>query len=1017
MELLRCYVRALRRPGVQASVLLFYGAVAALGALYGPGLLSATKLSVEPPAGSYSATAHRVLVDRFPGLSNASTALVLIDRIEKIEKIENIDQVERRRAADVGAVLRRLPSTPPHSRDESIFLSLGADKHWSRVRGKRAAPANSIANSTAARRFEADLLSRFRRNGTRVSPCLEAFDSYFHRAGLGQTAEASRFTTKAGDAMIEMFTLTIGCGQAELSAFATRIMDATRDASARHLAPAGLQARVTGIDAFLVDVLHGVEHDIALVDAVAFPIALAILASVLQSCRLLLLPVVCMLLSILGSFSIMRPVAEHMDVITFAPSVQMSLSIALSIDYSLFLLGRYREELLMLRAQPRAATAAAVGKDGNKATKAEATAAAAAAAAATVEAMLRHAGHVVVVSNTTLTVCFLGNLFFSSVLLQTIGIAAATTCACALVVNVTLVPTLLLLFPNFFARSVEPGSCYCCSSSGGSSSGGSRCSVDRAAADQLSVNSSSKYSFLDDHSGFGSGFGSDFGSDYVAMHDREEVEPTTSTATCWEPCARSVVRFHKTIVLCTLLLAVPFGWRIAQGFRHSTSMLQLVPRGANSTKAYKDLAEYFGDGISNPYRVVIVAPPGQPILGGPRSYYTLDKSFCNVTRHVLKHYVAGSRSVADTAAALPSASTTMPAVNISAQVASLAYVSSLSSSGGDGGDDINLCASVPGIGGGHKDVAEVCGALAWSKDIALHGASCADLRYLYDRYNVTSAAGEARKATFADVAIDVDPNTPSAGLWYQAVLKGLDRAQREHAGYDFYIVSLATVQYEMSRHSFSIFPVAVVVTAGVVFVLIGLAFRSAVVPLRAVLSIGLTLVLVYGAAIFVYEDGALAWLHFAGLAPLEEDASLSWIPPILSFSIVVGLGLDYDVFLLSRIVEAREEEQEEEGGGGGGGGGRRSDRDAIVVGLTKSGATITAAGCIMAVAFSGLLFSAEPVLNQISFFLVFAVLIDTFLIRALFVPALMCVLEGYNFWPRRMPEVGGGRAAAAAAVM
>ena len=50
MELLRCYVRALRRPGVQASVLLFYGAVAALGALYGPGLLSATKLSVEPPA-------------------------------------------------------------------------------------------------------------------------------------------------------------------------------------------------------------------------------------------------------------------------------------------------------------------------------------------------------------------------------------------------------------------------------------------------------------------------------------------------------------------------------------------------------------------------------------------------------------------------------------------------------------------------------------------------------------------------------------------------------------------------------------------------------------------------------------------------------------------------------------------------------------------------------------------------------------------------------------------------------
>ena len=280
----------------------------------------------------------------------------------------------------------------------------------------------------------------------------------------------------------------------------------------------------------------------------------------------------------------------------------------------------------------------------------------------------------------------------------------------------------------------------------------------------------------------------------------------------------------------------------------------------------------------------------------------------------------------------------------------------------------------------------------------MQGATCADVRYLYDRYNVTSADVGGRKATFADVAINIDPNAPNAGLWYEAVLKDLDRAQQEHKGYDFYLVSLATVQYEMSQRSFSIFPVAVIVTAGVVFVLIGLAFRSAVVPLRAVLSIGLTIVLVYGAAVFVFEDGALGWLRFAGLAPLKEDQSLSWIPPILSFSVVVGLGLDYDVFLLSRIVEARE--------GGEGAGRCRSDREAVVVGLTMSGATITAAGCIMAVAFSGLLFSAEPVLNQISFFLVFAVLVDTFLIRALFVPALMCALEGYNFWPRRMPAGG-----------
>ena len=97
--------------------------------------------------------------------------------------------------------------------------------------------------------------------------------------------------------------------------------------------------------------------------------------------------------------------------------------------------------------------------------------------------------------------------------------------------------------------------------------------------------------------------------------------------------------------------------------------------------------------------------------------------------------------------------------------------------------------------------------------------------------------------------------------------------------------------------------------------------------------------------------------------------------------------------MLSRIIEARAE--------------GKGDAASIVEGLTKTGSTITAAGLIMATAFSGLLFSAEPVLNQISFFLVTAVLVDTFLIRALFVPAFMAGLGRANWWPRKMPLTEG----------
>jgi len=885
------YVKLLQSKFLAVPLLLFYLLLFITGLLYGPGFLAETKLKMVPPPNSYSATASETLRSNFPMLVNQSTGIILITAT----------------ATDF--------------------------------------PVN-VVNNTATQTFETQLLATFF-NTTQVlaNPCFVNFDSYFLRAKAGEIAQAQRFTaTHDGrDAMMELFTLTNDCGQSNLQTLAKQIMDVTEKMSAQHLAPAGMVARVTGIDAFLVDVLAGIEHDIALMDAVAFPIALVILMSVLQSGRLLILPILCMVLTILSSFLIMVPVAAHMDVVTFAPSVQMSLSIALSIDYSLFLLGRYREELQLNHSEHETS----------------------------VVHMLRHAGHVVFVSNTTLTLCFLGNLFFSSILLATIGIAAAATCVCALVINVTLVPTLLLLFPSFFKTSIEPGVCCWGGSSGNRSDRGPTLPHVRSNSVQLERDSS--YNILSD------------------THDEGNDHPKTGT--CWNACAFKVVRFHKTVICAVLLLTAPFAWRVSQGFRHSTSLLQLVPRGVASTEAFSDLGTFFGVGVSDPYRIIVVAPLHHAIIGGAATHYTLDPVFCNVTRNVLKYYVAKPRRIHDVA---------LGDVTVTSEIASLAYISRSRSSSepeeqaqqaqqAQAEPDVNLCAPMTGVF--KATIPEVCAELGWSKEIKMGGASCADVKSLYDRYNITSAH-PSRPATLVDVAINIDPDSPAAGVYYEELVHDLNRAQQEVQGidgYTFVVTSLAASQHDTNQHAFAIFPMAVGITGAVVFLLIGVAFRSMVVPLRAVFSIGLTLCLVYGAAIFVYEDGVLAFLQFKGLMPLQNDASLCWIPPILSFSIVVGLGLDYDVFLLSRILEAREDVHV-----------LSDDRQAIVIGLTKTGSTITAAGCIMATAFSGLLFSSEPVLNQISFFLVFAVLVDTFVIRALFVPALMTALRGNNWWPRKM---------------
>jgi len=77
----------------------------------------------------------------------------------------------------------------------------------------------------------------------------------------------------------------------------------------------------------------------------------------------------------------------------------------------------------------------------------------------------------------------------------------------------------------------------------------------------------------------------------------------------------------------------------------------------------------------------------------------------------------------------------------------------------------------------------------------------------------------------------------------------------------------------------------------------------------------------------------------------------------------------------------------------------------VLLGVSASGPTITVAGCIMMVAFSGLMMSDQLLLNELSFILLACVVIDTFVVRNIVVPLCMDVLGGLsNWWPRRMPE-------------
>ena len=265
----------------------------------------------------------------------------------------------------------------------------------------------------------------------------------------------------------------------------------------------------------------------------------------------------------------------------------------------------------------------------------------------------------------------------------------------------------------------------------------------------------------------------------------------------------------------------------------------------------------------------------------------------------------------------------------------------------------------------------------------------------------------ALSATKVGVTIDIDPFTAQGQAWVRAMRRAMARAAAarfepqvsnasgEWASGDgpaavelgvFHLTGVAPEQMDGAAYTFAALPRMVGVTLGIVCLVLGAAFRSALVPLRAVVCLVWMLCLVFGAAVAVYQLGLLQRLGWSPLQPSGGD--LFWMSPCIAFAIVVGLGLDYDVFFMESVVE-----QHDRGA---------STKQAVVNALEHTGGIICAAGVIMALAFGALLVGHTPALNQIGFVLVLGVLIDCFVTTKLIIPCCMALIpDRANLWPRR----------------
>ncbi|HMK92611.1 MAG TPA: MMPL family transporter, partial [Thermoleophilia bacterium] len=168
---------------------------------------------------------------------------------------------------------------------------------------------------------------------------------------------------------------------------------------------------------------------------------------------------------------------------------------------------------------------------------------------------------------------------------------------------------------------------------------------------------------------------------------------------------------------------------------------------------------------------------------------------------------------------------------------------------------------------------------------------------------------------------------------------------------------------------------------GLAFVLLTIMFRSLLVPLKAVVGFLLSVLATFGAVVAVFQWG---WLR--GLLGVSSTGPIIAFAPIFLIGILFGLAMDYEVFLGTRI---REEHMRGD-----------APNDAIALGFRHGARVVVAAAVIMISVFGGFTLQADPVIKTIGFAFAFGVLVDAFLVRMTFGPAVLSLL-GERAW--RLP--------------
>jgi RND superfamily putative drug exporter len=230
----------------------------------------------------------------------------------------------------------------------------------------------------------------------------------------------------------------------------------------------------------------------------------------------------------------------------------------------------------------------------------------------------------------------------------------------------------------------------------------------------------------------------------------------------------------------------------------------------------------------------------------------------------------------------------------------------------------------------------------------------------------------------------------------------IKRVRTELKGTGGTLGGVAAEDRDFVKAVYSKFPYVLGFVVLLTFILLARAFRSLVLPLKAVILNLVSLAAAYGIIVFIFQKGhgseAIWNVH-------ATQSIIPWIP-LMIFAFLFGLSMDYEVFMLTRMREAYDESGD--------------TKQAVALGLARTGKLVTSAALILMFAFFVLSSGPGVDIKQFGIGLAGGIIFDATVIRALLVPALMRLLGRWNWWlPRpaaralfvRKPESASNRPA------